>query len=184
VLCVGTGAVAFGYNLQMMSEAVVYGLPWDMAELLQFLARIDRLTSQWPINVRIIYPGGSLEEKIWGVQKAKGDAADLALDAKIGKRQEVVVDTATLLRDLQKKGLRLDGTEVEETAIEALWKREVKAGRLEARPVPVPPAAALATLGTGSQSPTPPTRRPAAMTCKAPVLVLPPTRAQVQTRLF
>ena len=121
VLCVGVNAIAFGHSLDCASVAIIDGLPWDFATFDQFIKRIRRLTSHKPITVYIIMPPESLTTRIWARLKNKTAASDLALDGKLSRQNEAPIDRFAVLRELQERGARLDGTEVAEADVHTTW---------------------------------------------------------------
>jgi hypothetical protein len=67
-------------------------------------------------------PPDSLTTRIWARVKNKTAASDLALDGKLSVQQEAPIDRAALLRELQERGAHLDGTEVNEADVYAMWR--------------------------------------------------------------
>lgn len=123
VLCVGVNAVALGHNLDMATHVFGDGLPWDFATWDQFLKRARRLSSRKPVTVYVYFPENSLGAKKWSVIGDKTDASDLVLDGRIAERREAGIDKVSVLREMQEAGARVDGTEIEEAEIHALWTR-------------------------------------------------------------
>lgn len=121
VLCVGVQAVNLGHNLDCASVIILDGLPWDFATKDQMVKRVRRLTSRRPVTAYIILPTSSLSTKIWSSLRDKTAASDLALDAKLSSHDEQPIDRTAILRELQEEGAELDGTEVPERHIFALW---------------------------------------------------------------
>ncbi len=124
VLCVGVQAVNLGHSLECASVLIEEGLPYDFATKDQMIKRIRRLTSTKPNRVYLIMPTASLTTKIWSRLKDKTAASDLALDGHLSRHDEAPLDGAALLRELQEDGARLDGTEVAESEVFALWQRQ------------------------------------------------------------
>lgn len=152
VLCVGVQAVALGHNLDCANIGIIDGLPWDFASFDQWIKRIRRLTSKKPITVYVMLPENSLATKIWMQLVQKTAASDLALDGKIASQTEKPIDRAVVLRELQEAGARLDGTEVPEADVRALWA----AWKVGAAADIAPPAAAPAPPA----GPAPPAAKP------------------------
>lgn len=121
VLCVGVQAVNLGHNLDCASVIILDGLPWDYATKDQMVKRVRRLTSRRPVVAYIIMPTASLTSKIWSRLKDKTAASDLALDAKLSRYDEAPINWAVMLHELQEEGAQLDGTEVPEEQVFALW---------------------------------------------------------------
>lgn len=139
VLCVGVQAVNLGHNLDCASVIILDGLPWDFATKDQMVKRVRRLTSRRPVTAYIIMPTASLTTKIWSVLKDKTAASDLALDAKLSRYDEAPIDRAAMLRDLQEQGAEIDGTEVPEEQVLALWNSR-SADLTDAASAPAPHA--------------------------------------------
>jgi hypothetical protein len=131
VLCVGVHAMSLGHNLDCASIVIVYGLPWDFATWDQFVKRVRRLTSPRPITVYVVIPVGGLTEKKWDRLKDKTAASDLALDGHLSDQNEELIDQAQVLRELQARGMRFDGTEVPEYLVEAAWNNTQEQARDE-----------------------------------------------------
>ena len=74
------------------------------------------------MTVYLLVQEASLEQEKWQRQKDKAKASDIALDGRLSKQVERPVDRAEVLRDLQARGAELDGTEVDESGIEKLWR--------------------------------------------------------------
>jgi hypothetical protein len=121
VLCVGVNAMSLGHNLDVASVVIVDGLPWDFSTWDQFLKRARRLTSKKPVTVYIILPDGSLATEKWARLKDKTAAADLAMDGRLAAQKEEPIDQAALLRELQERGVRFDGTEIPEDQVRKAW---------------------------------------------------------------
>ena len=121
VLCVGIQAVNLGHNLDTASVVICDGLPWDFATWDQYLKRARRLTSRRPVKVYPILPHDSLATTKWQRLADKTAAADLAMDGKLWAKDERPIDRAALLRELQERGARLMGDEVDEHAVRRLW---------------------------------------------------------------
>lgn len=123
VLCTGVQAIRFGHNLDAASAVILLGFPWDFETMDQFIARVHRLTSKKPVHVYSIVAGiGTVTEKKWKLLGLKGDAASLALDGKIVKRQEFEIDKAAVIRELMEKGVAMQGDEVDEREIKTAWE--------------------------------------------------------------
>jgi hypothetical protein len=122
VLCVGVNAMCLGHNLDVASVVIVDGLPWDYATWDQFIKRARRLTSKRPVTVYVILPADSLAGRKWTGLNLKTDASDLALDGKLSARTEEKIDRAKILRELQARGVRFDGTEIPEVEVRRLWE--------------------------------------------------------------
>src|SRR5262249_32081422 len=86
-----------------------------------FLKRARRLTSLKPVTVYIIIPENSLTTRIWSGLKDKTAASDLALDGKLSRTDEKPIDRAAILREMQERGARLDGSEVPEPEVQRMW---------------------------------------------------------------
>ncbi len=127
VLCTGVHAMSLGHNLDCASVVIVDGLPYDFATWDQYLKRARRLTSKRPITVYIIIPADSLTTKIWTRLKHKTAASDLALDGRLSHDDEEPIDRAAILRELQELGARVDGSEVLESDVRAMWEEWLKA---------------------------------------------------------
>jgi hypothetical protein len=142
VLCVGVNAMCLGHNLDCASVVIVDGLPWDYATWDQFIKRARRLTSKRPVTVYVIMPSDSLATRKWTGLNFKTDASDLALDGKLSARAEEKIDRAKILRELQERGVRFDGTEVREAEVRRIWDAwDESSDLLEPPPPPPPPPA-------------------------------------------
>jgi len=136
VLCVGVNAMCLGHNLDVASVVIVDGLPWDFATWDQFVKRARRLTSKRPVKVYVMLPADSLATKKWSLLKDKTASADLALDGRLARQDERPVDRAAVLRELQDRGVRFDGTEVPEAQVQRMWADALATER-PVLPVPV-----------------------------------------------
>ena len=85
--------------------------------------RVHRLTSKHPVNVYVVVPENSLAEQKWQLLKDKGGASDLAFDGELVMQNEEEVDWEEILRNMKKKGLSLDGTEIHEADVEEQWAK-------------------------------------------------------------
>lgn len=122
VLCTGIQAIRFGHNLDKGSAVVLLGLPWDFESMDQFIARVHRLTSEREVHVYVVVPGeGTVSSKKWELLKLKGQASSLALDGRIIKEKSVDIDRASIIRELQEKGVPVSGDEIEEEEVEKVW---------------------------------------------------------------
>lgn len=123
VLCASFNSMSLGHNLDVASVVVQEGFPWDFLTEDQFIKRTRRLTSMRPVEVYLVMPLGSLSVRKSELLQLKGDSSDLALDGKITGRIEVRLDKATVLKDLVKRGIRVDGTELLEEQVFDAWMK-------------------------------------------------------------
>ncbi len=123
VLCAGVGAMKLGHDLAVASTVIVSGLPYGYMQLVQFLDRVHRLTSEKPVSVYVVMSRGSLADEKWRRLKDKGAAADLAFDGELSVSPEKPVDWSKVLEEMKQRGMAAYGDEeVLEAEVEAAWR--------------------------------------------------------------
>ena len=132
VLAAGMGALALGHNLDTVEDVVVAGLPWDMATYEQFLARVRRFSSKGEVTMHVVMTEGSLDERKWELLGEKRSMASNVVDGQELLDDDEQLDLATILMELQRRGVPSHESAVDEGEVEAAWQRSV------AEPPPTP----------------------------------------------
>jgi hypothetical protein len=123
VLCCGIQAMNLGHNLDCASTVILTGLPWDLATLQQFVARVRRLTSRRPITVYVVMVEGSIDQRKWELLQAKLAASHVAIDGHTVPRDEDPVDLQGVLEDMQRMGVGSGSGDLDEAECEAAWRQ-------------------------------------------------------------
>lgn len=91
-----------GHNFFRCSNAIVYAYPWALDKLLQFIDRIHRIISPYPVNVYRLIADGSIDRKMESQIDEKEDAAELILDGHLLGEQPAETNLLELLRHAQR----------------------------------------------------------------------------------
>ena len=123
---VATDTLSEGVNLQDVSVAVNYDLPWNPMRIVQRVGRIDRIGSTAEKHVHNFYPDGDIEAAIKLLQRLQAKINDIALI--VGKENNILDPNEDQI--LEKAGVETQKTigelEVEEIEDSLRRSREVE----------------------------------------------------------
>jgi superfamily II DNA or RNA helicase len=123
---VATDTLSEGVNLQDVSVAVNYDLPWNPMRIVQRVGRIDRIGSTAEKHVHNFYPDGDIEAAIKLLQRLQAKINDIALI--VGKENNILDPNEDQI--LEKAGVDTQKTigelEVEEIEDSLRRSREVE----------------------------------------------------------
>jgi len=123
---VATDTLSEGVNLQDVSVAVNYDLPWNPMRIVQRVGRIDRIGSTDEKHVHNFYPDGDIEAAIKLLQRLQAKINDIALI--VGKENNILDPNEDQI--LEKAGVDTQKTigelEVEEIEDSLRRSREVE----------------------------------------------------------
>ena len=132
VCIAGLKAMGEGHSFENCSNVIVPGYAYGYDENEQFMHRVWRINSPFPITIYPIITQGTIDERLHDIYHEKRNAADLALDGRLFSENSVEVDLETLLTQAI-AAFNPDAVTVDEQDIIDQWESNLpKIRKLEA----------------------------------------------------
>jgi hypothetical protein len=120
VLLAGVECMAEGHSFHLANNVILLAYSWAYDKFIQFINRVHRLTSPFPVNVYVVICDGTIDRKLESLCQEKGDSSELVLDGRlIGERSEEV-NLAELLKVAQRE-FNAESDTLDEALVHAQW---------------------------------------------------------------
>lgn len=97
-LC-GVESMAEGHSFHRANNVILYAYSWAYDKFKQFLDRVHRMNSEFPVNVYVILCEGSIDRRLESLIQEKTDSVELVLDGRLIGEASEEVNLAQLLRE-------------------------------------------------------------------------------------
>lgn len=120
VLIGGIKSMGEGHSFECASHLILPSIDWAYDQNRQAEDRVHRLNSTKPVTIYAMVTENTVDVRLAGLYREKGDASSLALDGRIKHDEEKQISLADLLRDAV-RNFAPSATTIDEQDIEAEW---------------------------------------------------------------
>ncbi len=120
VMLAGVECMAEGHSFHLANNVILLAYSWAYDKFIQFINRVHRMTSPWPVNVYVVLCEGTIDRRLESLVGEKGDSAELVLDGHlIGERSEEI--NLSELINVAYREFDADSDTIDEGMIHAQW---------------------------------------------------------------